>query len=170
MLNRIGRVKATLTLPTGRLIAADPAALYGDARPLADGLPPGAFTVTGGPGTVEIRADGPGAEPDPAARPTRWEQRPGFPTPSGRLALLDADALEAFTDLGDEPVDEYELLAERLADDRGGPVEFGGLLVVPCPAGVGAVRLGYAASGHLVCVVMECRVTERSRPEDITIG
>lgn len=140
-----------LMLPTGRLIAADPSVLYGDARPLVGGLPPGEFVVTSGPGAVEIRAHGPAAEPGSA----RWEHRPGFPTPSGRLALLDADALEEFTDLGDEPVDEYELLAERLAQSAGGPVEFGALVVVPCPSGVGAVRLGYGAGGRLVCVVME---------------
>jgi hypothetical protein len=162
-----------LALPTGRLIAADPSVLYGDAHPLVGGLPPGEFVVTSGPGAVEIRAHGPAAESaGPASGPgsARWEHRPGFPTPSGRLALLDADALEEFTDLGDEPVDEYELLAERLAENPGGPVEFGALVVVPCPSGVGAVRLGYAAGGRLVCVVMEhCAVDGRDGPE-VAIG
>jgi hypothetical protein len=157
-----------LKLPTGRLIAADPSVLYGDARPLVGGLPPGEFVVTSGPETVEIRAQA-GSEPGSA----RWEHRPGFPTPSGRLALLDADALEEFTDLGDEPVDEYELLAERLADGPDGAdglIEFGALVVVPCPAGVGAVRLGYAVSGRLDHVVIEhCVIEHRSGPE-VAIG
>jgi hypothetical protein len=169
-------MKAMLKLPTGRLIAADPSVLYGDARPLAAGLPPGEFTVASGPETVEIRVYSPAAGSEPGsdaqseAQPSRWERRPGFPTPSGRLALLDAQALEEFTDLGDEPVDEYELLAERLADSPGGPVEFGGLLVVPCPAGVGAVRLGYAASGRLVCVIMERGVTQGENETKVAIA
>jgi hypothetical protein len=130
-----------LCLPSGRLIAADPALVYGDAEPFSRAVPRGAFPVTlsvahvahpAGDGTraVEERVN--------AAmirfaddRPVRWElavldgedaaslgEREvfGYPVESGFGCFIDADSLGAYTDLGDEPVDEFELLLEALPD------------------------------------------------------
>jgi hypothetical protein len=135
-------MQATLELPTGRLIVGDPGELFGDARPLDLALTPGSYPVSVGPGGFELRlAD---------AEPARWtEAAPGFDTPSGHVCLLDAAALGRFTDLGDEPVDEYELLAERFLDRPGRPVEFSGLVVIPAGPRIGAVRAGYDGAGRL---------------------
>jgi hypothetical protein len=136
-------MEALLDLPTGRLIVGDPGTLFGDAAPLAPALPPGGHPV---------RADAAGFELLLAAgEPVRWETAgPGFATPSGYVCLLDAAALDEFTGLGDEPVDEYELLAERLADAPGRPVAFSGLLALPAAAQVRALRAGYDTDGRLV--------------------
>ena len=155
---KIIRMHATLALPTGRLIVADPGALFGDAKPLDLALPPGEYPVTVGPSGVELRiagaaADGADGATDDAAddagdaagtaadaEAVHWEPAaPGFDAPSGYVCLLDESALKEFTDLGDEPVDEYELLTERLRDHPGEPVEFRGLLVFPI-GNVGRVR------------------------------
>jgi hypothetical protein len=131
-----------LELATGKLIAGDPATLYADAHPLATTLPRGSFPVLWTPGLVRVEF---AAEP-----PTSWVDHPGFRTGSGYGCLLDADALAEFTGLGDEPVDEYELLAERFAGSapadpaRDGLVAFRGLIAFAAPGGAGAVRIGCA--------------------------
>lgn len=123
-MNAANAMNATLALPTGRLIVGDPSALFGDAKPLDLALPPGEYPVAAGPSRLELRI----AE----AEPERWETlAPGFDTPSGHVCLLDESALTDFTDLGDEPVDEYELLTERLHEHPGEPIEFSGLVVFP---------------------------------------
>jgi hypothetical protein len=192
-------VNATLSLPTGRLIAADPAALYGDARPLEPRLDPRDYPVRGlpvggaGGGSDGAGPDGDGSSGDESSgdgssgggssgdpdradgharveiavageEPERWERRPGFATPSGRLALLDAAALEGFTELGDEPVDEYELLQERVADSGGSPVAYEGLLVLPFGPAVCAISFGYGRSGRLVRIVFEGRADAAQVP------
>lgn len=136
-----------LDLPTGRLIVGDPGELFGDARPLDVVLPEGRFPVVAGPGSVRLVLS--------EGEPVRWESAPGFATPSGHLCLLDAAALKSFTDLGDEPVDEYELLAERFAERPGGAVEFSGLVVLPAAPGVRAVRLGFGGDGRIHQVMAE---------------
>ncbi|MBR7838998.1 hypothetical protein KDL01_37375 [Actinospica durhamensis] len=96
-----------LALPTGTLIAGDAATVFADARPCLDGLPRGSFPVRAAADGLEVLlAD---------AAPTTWTRRLTRPTPSGYAALLDARALAEYTDLGDEPVDEFELLIEQLA-------------------------------------------------------
>ncbi len=140
---------ATLALPTGRLIVGDPGSLFGDAKPLGLDLPPGDHPVSAGPRGFELllRQD---------ASPVRWARAaPGFDTPSGLVCLLDVSALEQFTELGDEPVDEYELLAERVHERPGLPVDFAGLLVLPAGRGVHEVRAGYDADGRLVCIAAD---------------
>jgi|SRR5882757_4883601 len=138
-------MEATLELPTGRLIVGDPGELFGDAEPLDLHLPPGRYPVTVGAAGFEVLLG--------TAEPTRWaDVAPGFATPSGSVCLLDAAALEQFTDLGDEPVDEYELLTERLIGHPGEPVEYSGLLVLPAQRGVRALRAGYDRAGGLVRV------------------
>jgi len=142
-------IQSELALPTGRLIAGDPAEIFGDARPLGPTLAGGVFQVTRTSAAIELRlAD---------ARPVRWEGLPGFATPSGCACLLDARAVDGYSDLGDEPIDEFELLDERLTAARagGGPVSFAGLLVFPDVAGVTGVSVGYAADGRPVRVVLE---------------
>ena len=94
-----------LELPTGSLIAGDAAALFADARPLIEGLPTGCFPATRVAGGLEVRLT--------EAEPVGWTESAELSTPSGYAALLDAGALAEYTDLGDEPVDEFELLAER---------------------------------------------------------
>jgi hypothetical protein len=141
-------MEATLELPTGRLIVGDPGALFGDAEPLDLDLPPGRHPVSAGPGGIELRI-GSGA-------PVRWAQAaPGFDTPSGYVCLLDAAALEQFTDLGDEPVDEYELLAEQLVGHADEPVEFSGLLVLPAGGAIRTLRAGYDGEGRLTRVAVD---------------
>ena len=140
---------AVLEVTSGLVIAADPATLYADARPLPPpALPLGAFPVTRTPGLVRVEfAAGP---------PDRHVELPGFPTASGLGCLLDADALAGFTDLGDEPVDEFELLAERLAaGDPAGLVSFGGLVAFAAPYGTGAIRLGCAGAA---VVRLDCEI------------
>lgn len=135
---------ATLALPTGQLIVGDPSVLFGDAKPLGLALPPGDYPVSASAKGFElIIGDG-----EPA--PVRWtDAAPGFDTPSGYVCLLDAAALEEFTDLGDEPVDEYELLTERLRAHPGEPVEFSGLLVLPAGRQVRTLRAGYDDADRL---------------------
>jgi hypothetical protein len=136
-----------LDLPTGRLILGDPGELFGDARPLGVALPAGRFPVVAGPDAVRLVLSG--------GEPVRWGAVPGFATPSGHLCLLDAAALEGFTDLGDEPVDEYELLAERFAERPGAAVEFSGLLVLPAGPEVRAVLLGFGGDGRIRQIVAQ---------------
>jgi hypothetical protein len=134
-----------LELPTGLLIAADPSRLFGDTPALALSLPIGGFPVTLADDAVQVRFR--------SEQPTQWTRLPGFETPSGYGCLLDATALDAFTGLGDEPVDEYELLLERLrAGDSdsgigGSPVDFNGILVFPAAAGVREIALGTDEDG-----------------------
>ncbi len=134
-------MEAMLDLPTGRLIVGDPGQLYGDATPLGVRFAPGSYPVTAGPSGFELRL----AQDEPV----RWfEAAPAFATPSGHVCLLDASALGEFTDLGDEPVDEYELLAERFADRPDGPVSFCGLVVFPAGRAAGPLRAGCDRSGR----------------------
>lgn len=141
---------ATLALPTGRLIIGDPGELFGDAKALDLVLPPGDYPVSTGPDGFELMLR------DISAEPVRWTlAAPGFDTPSGLVCLLDASALEQFTELGDEPVDEYELLTERVLDRPGRPVDFAGLLVLPAGRSVRAVRAGYDAADRLTRLVAD---------------
>ena len=136
------REQGTLALPTGQLIVGDPSALFGDAKPLELGLPPGEYPVVAAVDGFEL-AVGDG-------EPVRWaDVAPGFDTPSGYVCLLDAAALEEFTDLGDEPVDEFELLTERLRAQPGEPIEFSGLLVLPASRRVRALRAGFDGTDRL---------------------
>ena len=100
-----------LDLPTGALIAGDAATVFADARPLVEGLPTGRFPARLEGADLEVRL----AE----AEPVGWSELPAFATPSGYAALLDAAALAEYTDLGDEPVDEFELLSERFGGSNG---------------------------------------------------
>ena len=136
-----------LDLPTGRLILGDPGELFGDSRPLDIALPKGRFPVVAGPDAVRLLLS--------ADEPVCWDTTPGFATPSGHVCLLDAAALEGFTDLGDEPVDEYELLSERFADRPGGAVEYCGLLVLPAGPEVRAVLLGFGEDGRIHQIVAQ---------------
>lgn len=136
-----------LDLPTGRLILGDPGELFGDARPLDISLPEGRFPVVAGPDAVRLLLS--------AGEPVRWGAAPGFATPSGHLCLLDASALEGFTDVGDEPVDEFELLSERFAERPGGAVEFSGLLVLPAGPAVREILLGFGEDGRIRQIVAQ---------------
>ena len=131
-----------LALPTGRLIVGDPSTLFGDAKPLDLVLPPGDYPISATADGFELTlGDG---------EPVRWtDAAPGFDTPSGYVCLLDSAALEQFTDLGDEPVDEYELLAEMLRSRAGEQVEFSGLVVLPARRHVRTLRAGYDLTGRL---------------------
>lgn len=135
-------LRGVLALPSGQLIIGDPSALFGDAKPLGLALPPGDYPVTAGPDGFELTlGDG---------DVVRWTHAaPGFDTSSGYVCLLDATALEQFTDLGDEPVDEYELLVERLQAQPDSAISFSGLLVFPAGERVRAVRAGFDGSGRL---------------------
>lgn len=145
-------MEATLRLPTGRLIVGDPSELFGDAKPLDLVLPPGDSPVTAGPRGFDVRLR---LRPA-AAEPVRWTQAaPGFDTPSGLVCLLDASVLEQFTDLGDEPVDEYELLVERILERPGRPVDFAGLVVLPAGRSVRAIRVGYDDEDRLTRLVAD---------------
>ena len=126
-----------LELPTGALIAGDAAALFADARPLIEGLPTGRFPATRVAGGLEVRL----TEAEPAA----WTELAELSTPSGYAALLDAAALAEYTDLGDEPVDEFELLSERFED--GDAVLFQGVLAVRGEQGNAWLSLGRDANG-----------------------
>jgi len=125
---------ATLTLTSGRLIIGDPATLFADAKPLPLTLPRGTFPVSWTPERVQLRLT--------EQRPQYWVRRPGFTCVSGLGCLLDAEALASFTDLGDEPVDEYELLVERFAVGGAGLVGYGGLTVFAAPRGDFSIRVG----------------------------
>lgn len=128
-----------LELPTGALIASDAAALFADARPLIEGLPTGCFPATFGDGGLEVRLT--------EAEPVVWNELAELSTPSGYAALLDAEALAEYTDLGDEPVDEFELLSGRFED--GAAAVFQGVLAVHGGSGGAALRIGHDASGAI---------------------
>ncbi len=117
-----------LELPSGRLIIGDPSALFGDARPVDVALPTGAFPIAVTDTGAEVRF----AVADAAA--LTWTRVAGVPISSGYVALLDQTALEAFSELGDEPVDEFELLSERLNEAPGRLLAYEGLVVLPVPA------------------------------------
>jgi hypothetical protein len=128
-----------LELPTGALIAGDAAALFADARPLIEGLPTGAFPATRVNGGLEVRLT--------SAEPVGWAELAELATPSGYAALLDAAALAEYTDLGDEPVDEFELLSERFED--GDAAVFRGVLAVRGGSGKAWLSLGKDADGAI---------------------
>lgn len=134
-----------LDLPTGALIAGDAATVFADARPLVEGLPAGRFPA---------RLDGAGLEVRLGeAEPVEWSELPAFATPSGYAALLDASSLAEYTDLGDEPVDEFELLSERFgAQDA---ARFQDVLALRGRTGSAALRLGRDAAGA-VCRISLC--------------
>lgn len=144
-------MQTTLDLPTGRLIAGDPGRLFGDAKPLDVALPAGRHPVSVGAGRVELRIG--------AGEPERWCAAPGFATPSGYGCLLDAAALGGFTDLGDEPTDEYELLTERLAESPGDPLEYRGLLVFPAAGPVLRILTGYDRSGAVCRIAAQMQAS-----------
>ena len=141
-----------LALPTGRLIVGDPATLFADAKPLEVSLPRGSFQVSRTPTHVHLEFD---AQP-----PDHWTQYPGFDSASGLGCLLDADALASFTDLGDEPVDEYELLVERFGADGAGLLGYGELAAFTAPGGVRTIRVGYRG-GDAVC--LDCETITKVR-------
>ncbi|HWG23149.1 hypothetical protein [Actinospica sp.] len=128
-----------LELPTGVLIAGDAAALFADARPILEGLPTGCFPAAARDGGLEVRL----TEPEPVA----WTEVAVLATPSGYAALLDAAALADYTDLGDEPVDEFELLSERFEDAD--VARFQGVLAVRGVSGRATLRLGRDVSGAI---------------------
>ena len=128
-----------LDLPTGVLIAGDAAALFADARPVLKGLPTGCFPAASRDGGLEVRLT--------EAEPVGWTDVAELLTPSGYAALLDGVALAEYTDLGDEPVDEFELLSERFAD--GDVARFQGVLAVHGRSGRALLRLGRDASGAI---------------------
>jgi hypothetical protein len=132
-----------LALPSGRLIAADPSLVFGDAESFSRTLPTGSFPVTlsvahvshpAGDATEAVEERVNAAMVTLAAgTPERWELAVlegedaatlgdgevfGYPVESGFGCFIDAASLGAYTDLGDEPVDEFELLLEALP--RGG--------------------------------------------------
>lgn len=128
-----------LDLPTGALIAGDAAEVFADARPLLEGLPVGTFPAHAVADGLEVLlGDGEVVE---------WGVAASFPTPSGYAALLDTAALAEYTDLGDEPVDEFELLSERFGEDEGRIARFQDVLAVRGPAGTATLRLGRDATG-----------------------
>jgi hypothetical protein len=131
-----------LRLATGALIAADPSLLFGDAAPFARRLPSGSFPVLLSVATTSFHGrDGtPHTDERIGAamlrfgdgKPERWElavldgEDPaslvddevfGYPVTSGFGCFIDAGALDAYTDLGDEPIDEFELLLEAFPTD-----------------------------------------------------
>ena len=141
-----------LSLPTGRLIIGDPATVFADAKPLDVPLPRGSFTVSRTAARVHVEFD--------ARPPEHWEQYPGFDSPSGLGCLLDAEALASFTDLGDEPVDEYELLAERFGAEGVGLLGYGDLAAFAAPGGVRSIRVGYRGE-NAVC--LDCETITKVR-------
>jgi hypothetical protein len=148
-----GTTDLRLDLPTGALIAGDAATVFADARPLAEGLPTGSFPVRVAAGGLEVSLGG--------ADPVAWTDLP-VSTPSGYAALLDAASLAEYTDLGDEPVDEFELLTERMAA-RDAAV-FQGVLAVRADAGAATLRLGRDRTGA-ACRI-ELRTTAAGSPAD----
>jgi hypothetical protein len=137
--SRLGRVDdLELALPTGALIAGDAATVFADARPCLDGLPRGSFPVHAVADGLEVLlAD---------AEPVTWTRRQVRSTPSGYAALLDASALADYTDLGDEPVDEFELLVEQLAG--GGSTVFRDVLGARTDARECVLELALDAGGN----------------------
>ena len=130
-----------LELPTGALIAGDAAALFADARPLVEGLPTGCFPATYETGGLEVRLT--------SGEPVVWVEVAELPTPSGYAALLDAAALAEYTDLGDEPVDEFELLSERfeVGGERADMAVFQGVLALRGGSGKVWLCLGRDVNG-----------------------
>ena len=126
-----------LALPTGALIAGDAAALFADARPLLEGLPTGRFRATPVTGGLDVYL--------PGSEPVGWTALAELSTPSGYAVLLDAAALAEYTDLGDEPVDEFELLSERF--EGVDAVLFQGVLAVRGGAGKARLSLGRDSAG-----------------------
>jgi hypothetical protein len=134
-----------LELPTGALIAGDAATVFADARPLVEGLPAGRFPA---------RLDGVGLEVRLGeGEPAQWSELPAFATPSGYAALLDAASLADYTDLGDEPVDEFELLSERFGTEEA--ALFRDVLALRGETASAALRLGRDAAGAV------CRISLR---------
>ena len=129
-----------LELPTGALIAGDAAALFADARPILEDLPTGCFPATSLEGGLEVRLT--------EAEPIEWTDVAELSTPSGFAALLDGAALADYTDLGDEPVDEFELLSERFEDGDAAAL-FQGVLAVRGGSGQAFLRVGRDASGSI---------------------
>ena len=144
-----------LELPTGALIAGDAAALFADARPILAGLPTGCFPATAGDGGLEVRLT--------EAEPVAWTESAVLRTPSGYAALLDAAALAEYTDLGDEPVDEFELLSERF--EGGDVARFQGVLAVRSGTGHVSLRLGRDESGAVSRIVLRSSAAELSSPQ-----
>jgi hypothetical protein len=146
-----------LALPTGALIAGDAAALFADARPVVDGLPTGCFPAVPVPGGLEVRLT--------EAEPVEWSEAAVLSTPSGYAALMDVDALAAYTDLGDEPVDEFELLSERFdggagsgegdGQNQGDVAQFQGVLALRGGSGKVRLSLGRDSAGVI------CRIALR---------
>ena len=134
-----------LELPTGALIVGDAAALFADARPMIVGLPTGSFPVTARDGGVEVRLTD--------AEPVAWTELAALATPSGYVALLDSAALAEYTDLGDEPVDEFELLSERF--EGADTASFQGVLAVRSDTVHASLRLGRDVSGVVSRIVLE---------------
>lgn len=160
-----------LCVPSGRLIAADPALVYGDAEPFSRRVPVGGFPVTlsvarishpAGDGTeaVEERVNAAMVR-FAEGTPERWElavldgedaatlgEREvfGYPVESGFGCFIDVASLGAYTDLGDEPVDEYELLLEALPDGAERTCTWAGL-PLPEEGGEGAFAFGDAGVG-----------------------
>ena len=134
-----------LELPTGALIAGDAAALFADARPLLEGLPTGSFPATAGEHGLEVRLT--------PAEPVSWAESAELLTPSGYVALLDAAALAEYTDLGDEPVDEFELLSELF--DDGDVARFQGVLAVRSGTGHVSLRIGRDGAGVVSRIALE---------------
>jgi hypothetical protein len=134
-----------LELPTGALIAGDAAEVFADARPLVDGLPTGTFPAGATGHGLEVRLA--------PAEPVAWSERARLATPSGCAALLDAAALAAYTDLGDEPVDEFELLSERFGDAD--VARFQDVLAVRGAGGSATLRLGHDAAGAVCRIVLD---------------
>ena len=143
-----------LELPTGALIAGDAAALFADARPLVDGLPTGCFPARATDAGLEVRLT--------EAEPVEWTELGELPIPSGYAALLDASALAGYTDLGDEPVDEFELLSERFTagsvDGGEAAAGFHGVLAVRATsqAAVARLRLGLDETGAVCRIWLRC--------------
>lgn len=144
-----------LALPTGTLIAGDAAATFADARPCLDGLPRGRFPVRETVDGLEVAF----AEAEPAA----WTRRQVRPTPSGYAALLDARALAEYTDFGDEPVDEFELLVEQLADRV--LIDFRDVLGARTGTTECVLELGVGADGEACRLAVRWRDREEAATE-----
>jgi hypothetical protein len=140
-----------LDLPTGALIFGDAAAVFADARPLVDGLPVGTFPARVAGGALEVRLS--------AAEPAMWAEVSRLDVPSGYAALLDAAALAAYTDLGDEPVDEFELLAERFGsegeNDENSAARFQDVLALRGAGAAAVLKVGRDAKGAPCRIVIE---------------
>lgn len=139
-----------LDLPTGALIVGDAASVFADARPLVDGLPVGTFPACVVGAALEVRLS--------AAEPVEWAEIARLAVPSGYAALLDAAALAAYTDLGDEPVDEFELLAERFGDGAGArdvAARFQDVLALRGAGAAAVLKVGRDARGEPCRIAVE---------------